>query len=172
MSSAMRHLLPAALAAVLAATAAGPLHAQWKWRDKSGQIHASDLPPPRDIADKDVLQRPAAPVRRASPPAAAASAASAAPGLVPAAAPRVDPELEARRRAAEEQQRQKQAQEEQRVAAARAENCERARAQLRTLDSGIRVARVNDKGEREILDDAQRADEVQRARNVVASDCR
>jgi hypothetical protein len=43
---------------------------------------------------------------------------------------------------------------------------------LRSLDSGMRLARVNDRGEREILDDKQRAEETQRARSVVASDCR
>ena len=31
---------------------------------------------------------------------------------------------------------------------------------------------VNDKGEREVLDDAGRAQETQRAREVIASDCR
>ena len=47
--------------------------------------------------------------------------------------------------------------EEQRVAAAKAENCKRAREQIRTLESGMRMARINDKGEREVLDDKARA---------------
>jgi hypothetical protein len=34
------------------------------------------------------------------------------------------------------------------------------------------MARVNDKGEREVLDDRGRADESRLARQVVASDCR
>jgi hypothetical protein len=34
------------------------------------------------------------------------------------------------------------------------------------------MARVNDKGEREVLDDKARADEMRRARDVIASDCR
>ena len=43
---------------------------------------------------------------------------------------------------------------------------------MRTLESGMRLARTNDKGEREILDDKQRADETQRTRqDVIAADC-
>ena len=34
------------------------------------------------------------------------------------------------------------------------------------------MTRVNDKGEREVLDDKQRAEEIQRTRTVIASDCR
>jgi hypothetical protein len=33
------------------------------------------------------------------------------------------------------------------------------------------MARVNEKGEREILDDKMREDEMKRARDMVASDC-
>ena len=43
---------------------------------------------------------------------------------------------------------------------------------MRTLDSGIRIARTNEKGEREILDDSQREEEVRRTRDVISADCR
>lgn len=146
--------------------AAGPADAQWRWRDASGRVTASDLPPPRDIPEKDILQRPGAPAR--STPTAAAVPASAPAS---AAAP-VDKELQARRRAAEEQAQAKAKAEEQRIAAQRADNCSRARTHLATLESGQRMARINDKGEREVLDDKARADETRRAREVIASDCR
>ncbi|MBC7482878.1 MAG: hypothetical protein H7337_13480 [Rhizobacter sp.] len=58
------------------------------------------------------------------------------------------------------------------MAAARAENCNRAKAQMRTIDSGVRMARTNEKGEREILTDTARSAEAQRARDVIASDCK
>jgi len=58
------------------------------------------------------------------------------------------------------------------VAAQRRENCGRARAHLASLESGHRIARTNEKGEREILDDRGRADEMRRTREVIASDCR
>jgi hypothetical protein len=34
------------------------------------------------------------------------------------------------------------------------------------------MARTNDKGEREILDDKARADEMRRTREIIAADCR
>jgi len=57
-------------------------------------------------------------------------------------------------------------------AAVRAENCTRAKGQLKTLEDGIRMARTNANGEREILDDKGRADEMQRTRQIISSDCR
>jgi hypothetical protein len=154
------------LAALMTLVLAQPAAAQWKWRDANGRVTASDLPPPREVPDKDILQRPQARARAVPPPAAPASAAPAA------SAPPVDARLEARKRAADEQQREKTKAEEDKLAAARAENCRRARNHLSTLDSGIRMTRTNDKGEREILDDKARADETRRAREVIASDCR
>lgn len=43
---------------------------------------------------------------------------------------------------------------------------------LATLDSGMRMARLNDKGEREVLDDAQRAAELKRVNQIIAQDCK
>jgi hypothetical protein len=89
-----------------------------------------------------------------------------------AAKPKIDPELEARRKKLEQEQTDKQKAEEEKVAVARAENCRRARAHMATIESGIRLSRTNDKGEREILDDKQRAEEMARTRAIIASDCR
>ena len=35
-----------------------PAAAQWKWKDARGQVVISDTPPPRDIPERDVLQKP------------------------------------------------------------------------------------------------------------------
>jgi len=148
---------------------ASPAEAQWKWRDSRGQIHISDIPPPRDVPDKDVLQRPEAAVRRPAPaPVAAASAASGAL----AAKPPVDAELEAKRKRAEQEQAAQAEADKKKAAAVRKDNCQRAREQLATLDSGQRIARVKADGEREILDDDQRAREARRAREAIATECR
>jgi hypothetical protein len=147
---------------LLSALCAGA-QAQWVWRDAAGQIHASDLPPPRGTPDKNIVQRPAVQARIAPPPPAASAAASAAGGM--------DAALEARRKkAADEQLAQRKVQDE-KNAAVRAENCQRAREQLRGLESGQRMSRTLPNGEREILDDAQRAAESQRVRSIVASEC-
>jgi hypothetical protein len=162
--------------ALLIALACGSATAQWKWRDANGRINASDLPPPASVPARDILERPIDPRRAAGVPrtpfsaASAASAAASAPrGLTP---PTSDPELDARRkRAVDEQLAQERAQQE-RDAGVRAENCSRARGHLAALGDGQRMTRTNAQGEREVLDDKARADEMQRARAVIASDCR
>ena len=171
-----RQLAGLSLVAVACLLLSTQAEAQWRWRDSRGQIHISDIPPPRDIPDKDVLQRPEPAVRKAAaaPPAAAASvAAASAPGGVamPAKAP-VDAELEQRKRKAEQEQAARAEADKQKAAAIRKDNCQRAREQLATLDSGLRIARVKADGEREILDDDQRANEARRAREAIASECR
>ena len=152
----------------------GAVQAQWRWKDSRGQLHASDQPPPGDIADKDVLQRPAP---RATVQAAAATAPTAASAVNPAAKPpassaQVDPELQQRRARADQEAKAKAQVEEQRLAAQRADNCQRARQHLATLDTGARLVRFNAQGERVVVDDATRAQEAAQARAVAADNCR
>lgn len=157
-------------AAVLGALLAVPAQAQWKWRDKNGQTQYSDLPPPAGVAESDILQRPTVAQRGAAAAAPAASgAASGAPALAPKGS---DPALEAKRRQAEQEVAAKKKAEDEKVAIAKADNCLRAKAQMRTLDSGVRIARTNDKGEREFMDDAARAAEAKRTQGIIASECK
>lgn len=164
----MRRLSIVLLSALIGATFAMPAAAQWKWRAKGGQIQYSDTPPPAGTPEQDILQRPNS-ARRALAASAPASAASDASSP---AAPKVEPELEAKRKKAEQEEAAKKKAADEKLAAARADNCSRAKSYLRTLDDGVRIARTNEKGEREILDDKQRADESQRARDTIASDCK
>ncbi len=150
---------------------AGDAQAQWKWRDKSGQINASDRPPPLDVPEKDILGRPTDNLRRSAPAPAAAASAPGAAASGPAPGP-LDRELQARQRNAEQEQAAKAKADAERLAAQRSENCRAARGHLAALETGQRIARMNDKGEREVLDDKGRAEEQRRAREVIASDCR
>lgn len=168
-------LLGCALALPLAAGA------QWQWIDKDGRKVFSDQPPPADLPEKNVLKQPNRAPRVAFTPSTAASPAAAPEAGAPSAAggaggaakaAGVDKELEEKARKAEEAEKAKRAAEEQKVAQAKAENCQRARQGKATLDSGIRVARLNDKGEREIIDDQARASEQQRMQSVIDSDCK
>jgi hypothetical protein len=171
--NAMARWTLAIAAALLGAVLTMPAEAQWKWRDKSGQTQYSDLPPPPTVPEGDILSKPHSSKGRvvvSQAPLAASAAGSAASGAL---APKtVDPELEARRSKAEAELAAKQKVEEIKVAAARTENCTRARAQMRSFDSGVRISRTNEKGEREILDDKQRAEEAKRTRDIIASDCK
>lgn len=166
------------IAATLFAVLAAPATAQqWKWRDAGGRVTVSDRPPPSSVAERDILQRPGSPAR-APAPAPAAAAPAAAPVIAG-----VDPDLEARKQKAdrEEEARKKAEQdaeaakrkaEEERIAAAKADNCNRARAHLRAIEDGVRLAKVDDKGERVVFDDKMRAEEAARARAIIGSDCR
>lgn len=174
----MARPLAVLLVTIAASLVALPAAAQWKWRDKGGHVQYSDLPPPLGTPEPDILARPGTQQRRGmtalpgpAPIAAPAEAVSAAASSPVKARPG-DPELEAKRGKAEAEQAAKTKVEEQRVAAARADNCTRAKSQMATLESGIRIARSNAKGEREFLDDKQRADETRRARELIAADCR
>src|SRR5438132_8816840 len=113
----MPRLSAVVFSALIGAAIALPAAAQWKWRDTTGQIQYSDLPPPTGVSDHDILQRPLAVRHRyAAAPASSASMVAAAPKTV-------DPALEAKRRQAEQEQQAKQKAEEQKQAAGRAENC-------------------------------------------------
>ena len=159
-------------------------HAQYQWVDKDGRRVFSDRPPPADVAPKNIVSQPrgstaavvrSAPAAPANEPAAgeasvaakpAAPAASAAPGAG------VDKALEEKKKQAEAAEAAKKKAEEQKIAAAKADNCKRAMNAKSSLDSGMRMARMNDKGEREVLDDAQRAAELKRVNAIIASDCK
>lgn len=166
------------LVAIAASMVALPSEAQWKWKDKSGHVQYSDLPPPAGTSDSDILARPSATARRTAPSNTATTplvGATSAPGAAAASAPRntADAELEAKRKKAEADAAAKAKADQERVAALRADNCVRAKSQLSTLESGIRLAQTNPKtGEREFLDDKQRADEVRRTRDAISENCR
>ncbi len=57
-------------------------------------------------------------------------------------------------------------------AAQKADNCKRAQEAKATLDSGMRIARLNANGEREVLDDQARAVEMKRAQDIISADCK
>lgn len=146
---------------------------QWKWRDAGGAIQYSDRPPPPGTPDSAILTRPAAStrtVRQTTPPPAVTASGTAAP-TAPPAAKGVDPELEVRRKKAEEERLARQKADEEKQAKVRADNCERARGYERSLKDGLRIARTNERGEREILDDQARAEEMQRTQDIIQNNC-
>jgi hypothetical protein len=150
--------------------------AQWGWVDNSGRKVFSDTAPPASIPDKNIIKRPGntalapAPASEVAPNGNTTAAAAPAAPAVPKVADK-DPELEARKKQAEAAEEAKRKAEEARVARARADNCERARKSKGTLESGVRIATTNAKGEREFLDDKARAAELQRIEAAIRSDC-
>jgi hypothetical protein len=154
--------------------------AQWAWVDKDGKKVFSDRAPGADVPERSVLKRPG---RSASAVPALPDTNVDANGSMernpatanPAAskpASGIDKELTERLKKAEQDQAAKMKVEEDRVARARADNCQRARLALKNLDSGVRMSRMNVKGEREILDDAARAAEGKRLQSVADNECK
>ncbi|PZP36583.1 MAG: DUF4124 domain-containing protein [Roseateles depolymerans] len=159
--------------ALLAAVTMNAAHAQWKWRDAKGNLQYSDMPPPAGTPDKDILQRPTAPARLiiVAPPGQAATAASKP--TEPSDKPdRAEQDAAARKKQEQDQQAAKQKDAERRAAEQRRDNCARAQANMRDLQSGIRLTRTNEQGERIYLNDAQRQAEVERTRQLITSECR
>lgn len=140
------------VAAILAATAA---HAQvFEWKDESGKTHYSDMPPPGNARELRKIE--------SAPPATGSPSQKTA----------ADRELEFRKRQKESQTSSENASKEQTASSERKENCDNARRQQQLLESGERIALRDDKGERYYMDDAQREQEIAKARQAVQSFCK
>ena len=163
------------LSVLCLALGCGAASAQWQWLDREGRNVFSDRPPPADIPAKNIKHQPGDRGRAAALALAAAAPASAASGPRAAASglkiPDVDKELAEKKKQADDAEAVRlQAQREQ-VAATKQDNCSRARQAKVQLDSAMRVRRINDKGDREIMDMASREAETRRVQTIIDSDC-
>jgi hypothetical protein len=151
--------------------------AQWQWVDKDGRKVFSDRAPPTDILDKNIIKRPAG-----REPSAAATdttvsgtetnqTAPAAP-LAQAKDAGIDKDLDAKKKQAAAAELAKRKADEERVTKAKIENCARSKQAKASFDSGVRISRTNAAGEREVMDDATRAAELNRIQAVIATDCK
>lgn len=156
-----------ALGAVILVGIPGISAAQsYKWRDQNGVIVYSDKPPPPNIPPGNILQKPK--LNQAAPesPAPAKSAeGKAAPGPKSIA----EREADYKKRQAADQKKakeegEKSAQEEQRLA-----NCKSLRENLAALESGQRMTRMDEKGERVFINDEERARDITKAREQMTS---
>jgi hypothetical protein len=149
--------------------------AQWQWIDKDGRKVFSDRAPPADILDKNIVKRPGGRVPAVTMPteivedAAVPSEAATLPASKPSG---LDKELEAKKKQALEAEQVKRKADEERATKARIENCARAKQAMATFESGVRVGRTNAAGERVIMDEAARAEEMLRIQGIMARDCR
>jgi Domain of unknown function (DUF4124) len=141
--------------------------AQWQWIDASGRKVFSDRPPGAEVPEKNIIKQPSTRIK--------INADDANASAVPAATKSsegIDKGLMEKKKQADAAEAAKRKTDEDRVASAKADNCNRARQAKVGLDSGTRISRINDKGEREFLDDSARAAESQRNQSTIDSDCR
>jgi hypothetical protein len=147
----------AVCAFAFAATAAAQ---QYKWVDKDGRVLYGDIPP---------AGVKATPLRAPSAPNAAPAARDARGAKDPTSP--AEQEAAFRKRLQERQEAEEKAAKERADAEAKRLNCEQAQASLRTLQSGERIAVTNPAGEREFINDAQRAAETQRVQRAMKEWC-
>jgi hypothetical protein len=154
------------LALCLALPAAAQMY---KWVDANGKIQYSDKPPPSNVKTEK-LRTPAQPI---SAPAASApkngeqkDTAKTGPKSV------VEPEQAFRKRQTDETKAEQEQAQKEAEARERAENCRRAKAALANLELGGRQTRIDEKGERAFLSDAEIARATAQARQEAADACK
>ena len=166
----IRHILVPLLGAA-ALGCSGLAFAQWKWIDANGVTQFSDRPPPPTVPENRILLRPegssAATVRRAVREPEPAPADNSAASQMDDEARR----LEDIRRQQEAEAERLRAEQERLDAAKRAQACADARRNLETLDTGIRIRMLDDKGEFYYLNDEQRAQRRQEAQQRINEFC-
>ena len=149
----------------------------WVYINSAGVKTFSDVAPPPATPEKNILSRPGSAM--AARPATAASAetgASAAAAVGPAK-PRIstkNTELESRLKADEAAKKASEAAEAKaeadKAAASKKLACAAAKSNQAALKSDNRIASINAKGEREFLNDQQRAERLQKSESTLA-DC-
>lgn len=147
-------------AAVALAVCVLPAHAQYQWRDANGRMVFSDQPPPPSVKPGNVLRAEPMPSPVGRPQGASARELAA------------DRELARRQKAAEQAGKAERERQQAEQSARLARACEEGRTELRTLESGMRMARVNKDGEREYLDDAERDKRIAALRRDLNEVCK
>ena len=140
------------------ALASGAAHAQiYKCVTATGKTVYSQVRCPEGAKSTTLGSSPPAPSGAAAAPTEQKSAAQL--------------EQEFRKRRLEQEKTEKKSSEQAAQAKEKQENCRSARAQLASLDSGMRQMRVNEKGERYYLEGAQIEQEKSRARQAIETSC-
>ena len=146
--------------------------AQYVWIEDKGNKQFSDMPPPKSVPKDKILKTPGG-AKAAQAPAAdnkAVSASQAAPKLEkPVTLTNKNEDFNKRR--AEQAEKEKKTEEEKTAAAEKAKYCDRARGYQQTLNSGVRISRVDKNGEKSFITDAQREQETTDVKKALA-DCK
>ena len=170
--------MKAARIALLALVCRLPLaaSAQWMWLDKGGRKVFSDQPPPAEVAPERILKQPrqrnaaAGRTRRRSPTAAAPAARLQRPACP---RPRARTRCWTRRRSRwRPPMRTRRRPRRPRSPRCASENCSRAKSSKANYESGVRLSRLNDKGEHESWTTTSAPRRLKVLSDVIARDCR
>ena len=167
------------LFASLLASVTTTASAQYQWKDDNGRMVYSDRPPPSSVLPSQLVRvPPPKPVAKAADKAgekpteiASAAKVADAKGLVPVKS-LADKDLESKKKAQEAEKadakRTADAGQEARNTAA----CKDTQSSLNSMESGIRVSRVNAKGEKEFIDDDEKAKKIVSLKRDLADHCK
>ncbi|HEX6829045.1 MAG TPA: DUF4124 domain-containing protein [Burkholderiales bacterium] len=150
-------MLAAALMLALSASVQAQLY---KWVDSEGKIHYSDQPPPAGANKEQKLNIKKAPTA----PGAPTDADNPAGPQTTA-----EKEMEYRKRKVEEEQARQKTQSEEKQ---NQELCLNAQRRMRTYEDAGRIFIVDDKGEREYVDDESRERGMRQAQQDAAKYCK
>ena len=128
--------------------------AMYRWVDKEGKTHYSDLPP-TDVPAKAVDAKPAT--------------GSGNPSAIKSYQ---EKDQEFRKRRIEEQEVEKKQKTELANTQAKQKNCTDAKSRLALLQAGGRIGKTNEKGERAFLSDQDRESETREAEKSVSEWCK
>lgn len=147
---------------LVACAVSAPALAQYSWIDDHGTRVFSDHPPPPGTPPSRILKAPRG--TTATPAEPTETAKPAAPTLA-------DRDADFRKRAAERDADERKTAEEAQRKADNAAQCAAARRSEAVLTSGVRVADMDDKGERVFVTDDEKARRLAQVRRVLAG-CR
>ena len=151
----MKQRLLLASTALFCAFVASPAIAQiYQWKDANGKTIISDTPPPGHVKQQRKIET------NAAAPAATAPQKSLA-----------EQDLEFRKRQKDAQDKAAKEEKEQKAETEKKEQCANMRRSLQALESGVRIARYDDNGERSFLGDEQRQEEIAKTRQSMDANC-
>lgn len=169
-----KHSVSSSLFAIAALLIASSCQAQYVWLDEKGNKQFSDLPPPANISKEKILKAPAksmATMSSTMTPSEATTNAGAANEQLKKPVTTASKNEDYNKRKAEQEEKDKKYLAEQQASAEKTKNCERARSYQKTIESGQRISATDANGEKNILNDAQRAQELKETQRIL-NDCK
>lgn len=143
----MKHLFVACMAFFVAISANAQV---FQWKDAKGKTVYSDKPPPGGVTQKRIVT-PNAPTGPAVSPKTTLA----------------EKDMAFRKRQKEAQEKSAKAEQDQKALANKKQRCDNIQRNARTLESGIRISQVNEKGERYFMGDEERKAQIARTRQLM-----
>jgi len=150
-------------------------HAEtFQWKDSNGQTVVSDVPPPATAKGRRSIGgvKPAVVSEVIPEKTGDAPKTADAPKVADAPKTTAEKDLDFKKRQQEAKEKADKQAKEQAAEKEKSENCDRARRNLAALESNQPLNTLDDKGERKLMDSAQRDQEIERARKFMADSCK